>query len=160
MTFSKYTFLKLNASNWTELMENLFPIFFPWFWFASTRENELLSWLAWTSLLNLLATINAQFSFILEFCNKVIFVIIAGETGGARNPNLQVVITHASRVCSHRSFGLLPLRIMQFNHTCFHLLPPIAIWSRLFWPSVTWNLRKAQRWSKSIRTPILVAHTP
>ena len=28
MAFSKYSFLKLNASNWTELMENLLPIFF------------------------------------------------------------------------------------------------------------------------------------
>ena len=29
---------------------------------------------------------------------------------GARNPNLQVVITHASRVCNQHSFGL-PLRM-------------------------------------------------
>ena len=27
-----------------------------------------------------------------------------------------------------------------------------ALWSRVFWPSVTWNLRKAQRWSKSFLT--------
>ena len=45
-------------------------------------------------------------NFVISRGNKVIFVIIAGETGGARNPNLQVVITHASRVCSHHSFGL------------------------------------------------------
>ena len=31
-------------------------------------------------------------------------------TRGARNPNLQVVITHALHVCSQHSFGL-PLRM-------------------------------------------------
>ena len=28
----------------------------------------------------------------------------------------------------------------------------LVIWSRVFWLSVTWNLRKAQRWSKSVLT--------
>ena len=41
--------------------------------------------------------------------------------GGARNPNLQVLIAHASHVCSQHSFGL-PLRvngmhIKQFDHS-------------------------------------------
>ena len=41
-------------------------------------------------------------------------------TRGARKPNLQGVITHASHLCSQRSFGL-PLRmngmyITQFDH--------------------------------------------
>ena len=41
-------------------------------------------------------------------------------TRGAHNPNLQVVITHGSDVCSQHSFGL-PLRmngmhITQFDH--------------------------------------------
>ena len=45
----------------------------------------------------------------------------------ARNPNLHVVITHASHVCSHHSFGL-PLRMngmhkTQFDHERFDLLP-------------------------------------
>ena len=44
----------------------------------------------------------------------------------ASNPNRQVVIMHASHVCSQHSFGL-PLRKdgihkMQFDHMRFHLL--------------------------------------
>ena len=35
---------------------------------------------------------------------------------GARNPNLQVVITHASRVCNQHSFGL-PLRMNGMHGT-------------------------------------------
>ena len=75
-------------------------------------------------------------------------------TRGARNPNLQVVITHASHVCSQLSFGL-PLRMygMQrthFDHARLDLLP--LIWSRVFRLSVKWNLRKAKRWSKSVLT--------
>ena len=47
-------------------------------------------------------------------------------TRGARNPNLQVVITHASHVCSQHSFGL-PLRtngmhITQFDHARLDLV--------------------------------------
>ena len=76
-------------------------------------------------------------------------------TRGARNPNLQVVITHASHVCSQHSFGL-PLRTngmhrTQFDHARFDILL-LVIWSRVFWPSVTRNVRKAQRWSKSVWT--------
>ena len=65
-------------------------------------------------------------------------------------------ISHASHVCSQHSFGL-PLRIngmhrIQFDLARFDLLP-LVIWSRMFWPSVTWKLRKlAQRWSKNILT--------
>ena len=74
---------------------------------------------------------------------------------GARNPNLQVVIMHASHVCSQHSFRL-PLRMngvhrMHFDQACLDLLS-LIIWSRVFWPSVTWNLHKAQRWSKSVWT--------
>ena len=36
----------------------------------------------------------------------------------ARNPNLQVVITHASHVCSQHSFGL-PLRMYGMHRTHF-----------------------------------------
>ena len=83
---------------------------------------------------------------------------------GARNPNLQVVITHASPVCSQHSFGL-PLTMngmhkTQFDHARLDPLP-LVIWSRVFSPSVTWNLRKAQRLSKSVLTSsIIVALTP
>ena len=54
-------------------------------------------------------------------------VSILRATRGAHNPNLQVVITHASRVCSQHSFGL-PLRMngmhrMQFDHARLDLLP-------------------------------------
>ena len=52
-------------------------------------------------------------------------------TRGARNSNLQIVITHASHVCSKLSFSS-PLRMngmqrMQFDHTAF-------------WPSIPRNL--------------------
>ena len=51
-------------------------------------------------------------------------------TRGAHNPNLQVVIMHASHVCSQCSFGL-PLRMnwtnkMQFDHVCFDFLPSLS----------------------------------
>ena len=47
---------------------------------------------------------------------------------GAHNPNLQVVITHASHECSHHLFGL-PLRMNGIHRTQFehmrldHFLP-------------------------------------
>ena len=76
-------------------------------------------------------------------------------TRGACNRNLQVFIRHASHVCSRHSFGL-PLRMngvhrTQFYHARFNLLP-FVISSRVFWPFVTWNLREAQRRSKSVLT--------
>ena len=47
-------------------------------------------------------------------------------TRGARNPNLQVVITHASHVCSQHSFGLPPrmneMQNTQFDHADFENL--------------------------------------
>ena len=48
---------------------------------------------------------------------------------GARYPNLQVVITHASHACSQHSFGLL-LRMngmhqTQFDRARFNLLPRV-----------------------------------
>ena len=87
--------------------------------------------------------------------NTIWSILQLRETRGARNPNHQVVITHASHVCSQHSFGL-PLRMCgmhrtQFDHARFDLLP-LIIWSRVFWPSVKWNLRKAQRCSKSVFT--------
>ena len=49
-------------------------------------------------------------------------------TRGARNPKLQVVITHASHVCSHHSFGLQLRNEWNAQN---------AIWSRAFGPSIT-----------------------
>ena len=76
-------------------------------------------------------------------------------TKGACNPNLQVFITHMSHVCNQHSFGL-PLTMYGMHWTHFdqarlHLLS-LVIWSGVFWRSVTWSLRKAQLWSKSILT--------
>ena len=76
-------------------------------------------------------------------------------TRGACNPNLQAVIRHASHVCSQHSFGL-PLRMYGMHRTHFdHAyldLVSLVIWTFVFWPSVTWNLRKEQRYSKSVLT--------
>ena len=46
-------------------------------------------------------------------------MIYLRATRGARNPNLQVVITHASQGCSQHSFGL-PLRMNGMHRT--HLI--------------------------------------
>ena len=76
-------------------------------------------------------------------------------TREARNPNVQVVITHASHVCSQRSFGF-PLTMNGMHRTQFNRarLDPLwlVIWSRVFWLSVTWHLLKAQRLSKIVMT--------
>ena len=50
----------------------------------------------------------------------------------------------------------LPLRMngmhrTEFDHSHFDLLS-LVIWSCVFWPSITWNLCKVQRWSKSVLT--------
>ena len=76
-------------------------------------------------------------------------------TRGASNPNLKVVITHASHVCCQNSFGL-PLGMYgmhrtHFDHVRLDLLS-LVIWSRVFWPYVTWNVRETQRQSKSVLT--------
>ena len=67
-------------------------------------------------------------------------------TRGARNPNLQVVITHAWHVRSQHEFEL-PLRIngmhrTQFDHARLYLLP-LVIWSRVFWPYATLKLTQS-----------------
>ena len=51
-------------------------------------------------------------------------------TRGAHNPNLQVVITHASHVCSQHSF-VLPLRMNGMHRTQF---------DHAFWPFTPRNL--------------------
>ena len=56
-------------------------------------------------------------------------------TRGEHNPNLQVVITHASHLCSQHSFGL-PLRMIGMHRTQFDDarldLLSLAIGSRVF----------------------------
>ena len=56
-------------------------------------------------------------------------------TRGAHNPNLQVVITHASHVCSQHLSGL-PLRMNGMHRTLFNPTPldllSLVIWSHMF----------------------------
>ena len=81
-----------------------------------------------------------------------------------RNPNLQVVITHASRVCDQHSFGF-PLRMngmhrTQFDHARFDLLP-LVIWSLVFSPSVTCATCATHSvGAKAFGPSIVVARTP
>ena len=48
----------------------------------------------------------------------LLLLLLLQATRGARGPNLQVVITHASYVCSQHSFGL-PLRMYEMHRTHF-----------------------------------------
>ena len=61
--------------------------------------------------------------------------------------------TRRMPVCSRHLFRL-PLRMngmnrTQFDHARLDLLS-LVIWSRVFWLSRTWSLRRAQRWNKSV----------
>ena len=92
-----------------------------------------------------------------EFCAQYCFTALLWEcflllraTKGTRNPNLQVVITHTSYVCGQLSFEL-PLRMNRMRRKQLDPLS-LLILSHVFWPSVTWTVCKAQRWSKSILT--------
>ena len=76
-------------------------------------------------------------------------------TRGARKPNLQGVITHASHLCSQRSFGL-PLRmngmhITQFDHARLDLLI-LVNWSRVFLTICHVKLTQSTAWRKSVLT--------
>ena len=67
-------------------------------------------------------------------CTGGNFITSLWATRGACNPNIQVVITHASHVCSKHSFGL-PLRVngmhsKRFDHSHLDLLS-LIIWSRV-----------------------------
>ena len=97
-----------------------------------------------------------------KFCAQYCFTALLREcflllraTRGARNPNIQVIITHAWHVCRQHSFGLPPrmngMHRKKFDHVPLDPLS-LLILSRVFWPSVTWNVRKAQCWSKSVFT--------
>ena len=96
--------------------------------------------------------LSPYFNFLSSFSSLVHYRLLLSP---ANLRNLQDVITYALHVCRQYSFGL-PLRmnemhITQFDHARLDLLL-LVIWSRVFWPSVTWNVRKAQRWSKSVLT--------
>ena len=112
-------------------------------------QRSTLTYIPWINILS---------SFIwheIIITPLYLFFYLLRATRGARNPNLLAVFTHASHVCCQHLFGL-PLRTngmhwTQFDHACFDLLP-LVIWSRVFWLSVTWNLRKAQLWNKSVLT--------
>ena len=61
----------------------------------------------------------------------IILIYLLRATRGARNPNLQVVMMHASHVCSQHSFGL-PLRMngmnkTQFDHTHYVFLTLVTL---------------------------------
>ena len=84
----------------------------------------------------------------LPTCDALFFI-----AGDKRKPNLQVVIAHASNLCSQHLFGLQlimnGIQITQFNHSLLNPLS-LVIWSSVFWLSIMWNLREAQRWRKSV----------
>ena len=109
----------------------------------------LFQWFATSIVVNwkVLVQSSLQSSSPAELHSKLKAWFLQATTR-ACNPNLQVVITHASHVRTQHSFGL-PLRMSGMHKTQFDL-EHFVIWSRVFWPSVTWNLRKARRWSKSV----------
>ena len=97
-----------------------------------------------------------------ECFTDVIFSYFLRATRGARNPNLQVVVTHASHLCSQHSFGLTKNEWMhrtQFDHARLDLLS-LVIWSRVVWPSVTWNYAKHIVGAKAFWPSIVVGRTP
>ena len=63
-----------------------------------------------------------RLTFFLKLIHLFFFYYSLRATRGARSPNLQVVITHASHVCSQRSFGL-PLRMNGMRRTQFDHAP-------------------------------------
>ena len=71
-------------------------------------------------------TVRKNLSNLFLLQNNLTAKGLLRATRGACNPNLQVVITHASHVCSQLSFGL-PLRMngiqrTQFDHARLDLL--------------------------------------
>ena len=91
---------------------------------------------------------------LMRECLMHSFVSLLWAARGARNPNLQVVITHASHVCSQHSFGLnLVPRVFGLSDQKARRLDlgtrltstknewnaQNAIWSRAFGPSITRN---------------------
>ena len=87
-------------------------------------KHERLSLLKpWTNPFGIMSIL--RFSFIF-FPSLLSLVFLLQASKGACNPNLQVVITHASHVCRQYSFGL-PLRLYgmhrkHFDHARLDLL--------------------------------------
>ena len=78
---------------------------------------------SWYFFYNLISMIYRFWSV----CLVLSYNQVVRATRGAHNPNLQVVMTHASHVCSQHSFGI-PLRMngmyqMQFCRGRLDLLP-------------------------------------
>ena len=75
-----------------------------------------------------------MYSVLLYCVLTRVFFVVAGDKR-TRNPNVKVVITHASHVCRQLSFGL-PLRMngmhrTQFDHVRLDLLS-LVILPRVF----------------------------
>ena len=64
--------------------------------------------------------------------------------------NRLISITHLIKNLILRC-GIANKEVSRVDHARLDLLS-LVIWTRVFWPSLTWNLRKAQRWSKSFLT--------
>ena len=102
-----------------------------------------------------LRTIN-QRKYVLYYFTAFLWecFLLLRATRGAHNPNVKVVITHASHVCSQLSVWTSTknewngMHRTHFDHVRLDL-QSLVILSRVFWPSVTWNVRKPQRWSKT-----------
>ena len=87
--------------------------------------------------------------------------IFAGDKG-ARNPTLQVVIPHASHVCSQHLFGL-PLKMngmhkTQYDHARFDVLPLVLSYS-CFDHLSSETCTKHNVGAKACGPPIVVART-
>ena len=67
----------------------------------------------------------------------LLFFVVLRATKGVRNTNLQVSITNACHI------HMQPVVWTSFKNEWNALK---AIWWSAFGPSITWNLRKAQRW--------------
>ena len=71
------------------------------------------------------------------------------STRGTHNPNLQVVITHASPYVAVWTSIKYERNAQNAIYHAHLNIESLVIWSRVFWLSLTWNLLKAQPWSKS-----------
>ena len=89
---------------------------------------------------------------VLLYCVLMrVFFVVAGDKRSPQSWSRLLLRTHHVYVVSFRFE--LPLRMNGMHRTHFdHLrldLQSLVILSRVFWPSVTWNVRKPQRWSKT-----------
>ena len=85
------------------------------------------------------------------FCLVLSYDQVVWATRGAHNPNPQVVITHASHVCSQHSFGI-PLR-MNGTHKHNLVMHVLTFYPRNLMPRILTKGEihlKVQCWSKSV----------